>query len=406
MSKVGQLDVKFAGSGALGDLDMVLRAREISLIHFVNKCIGYYCWSEYRQGRLESFLDNLEVYAKKYMNHPRLSGADGMELRTKFAQSCSGYSIQICRMLLSQHRENISAELQLKIDQHQTAMRGLFGESYQKTITTPESESKSAKSSRILTLLVKVTNKILPANTKRRRWCAPILRGGRILLTEGWRSLGSKTIRYVKKHQFKSQSEEHIPSVPVTQKMRSTKRIRVLVIDEYIPAIRYGAGFPRLYKMLTCLADSGYSTTFFPVLNPVKVQPETSELQQKGIEVFWGNQISFEEFAQARSDYYNVVLISRPPVFKRLFPVVNKWLAKAAILYDAEALFYTRDIAKAEIMGARLQETEKSRMARKEMSLIEKAGPSDCGFSADKGYYVRKLLPEKHRGLGVCPGYH
>jgi hypothetical protein len=71
--------------------------------------------------------------------------------------------------------------------------------------------------------------------------------------------------------------------------MRSAKKPKVLVVDDYIPAIRYGSGFPRLYKMLTCMVDLGYLTTFFPVGNPVKVQPETSDLQQKGIEVFWGN---------------------------------------------------------------------------------------------------------------------
>ena len=372
--KIGQLDARFGSSGAIGDLDMVLRMREAAQIHFLDQCLGYYLWSEYRPGRLVSFLDNLEVYARKYMNHPRLLDVAGSELRARFAQSCSGYSLHICGMLLEQEGGNPPRDLQFKVERHQANMRRLFGAFYKPDMTSPILNARSAQPHNGLLLkLTGLAGTLLPVGSRRRRLCAPFLRASRILITEGVASLGRKTLGYLRTRRREKQSEEQSPSVSLTRDMRSTTKTKVLVIDDYIPAIRYGSGFPRLYKMLTCLSDLGYLTTFFPVGNPVKVQPETSELQHEGVEVFWGSQVGFEEFAESRAGYYDVVLISRPHVFEGIHPSVLRWWPKAAILYDAEALFYARDIVKAEIAGAAMQESEKTKIARKEMRLIEKA---------------------------------
>jgi glycosyltransferase involved in cell wall biosynthesis len=155
---------------------------------------------------------------------------------------------------------------------------------------------------------------------------------------------------------------EYVPSRP-----------NILVIDDYIPAIRYGSGFARLYEMLLCLAELGFSVTFFPVGNPVKVQPETEKLQQKGIEVFWDHFADLYRFAKERSGYYDIVLISRPHVFEAFFPKIQQYFPNAAILYDAEAIFYTREVLKAKIKGIQTDDAEKSRMASAEMRLIEMA---------------------------------
>ena len=148
---------------------------------------------------------------------------------------------------------------------------------------------------------------------------------------------------------------------------------KILVIDDYIPAIRYGSGFPRLYEMLICMTNLGCSVTFLPVGNPVKVQPETSDLQQVSVEVFWGDYANLEQFAKERSGYYDIVLISRPHVFERIKSTVQQHFANAAILYDAEALFYIREMLKAEINGSRIHDEQRSKMIRAEMNLIESA---------------------------------
>ncbi|MFC1981128.1 hypothetical protein ACFLVN_02660 [Chloroflexota bacterium] len=111
----------------------------------------------------------------------------------------------------------------------------------------------------------------------------------------------------------KKRDKQYGNDLLIARSVRKTQRI--LVLDDNIPAIRYGCGFPRLHSMLRCLAELGCLVTFFPVQNPVKLQPTTKQLQQYGIEIFWNHYIGFEQFAAERSQYYDIVLISRPTVF-------------------------------------------------------------------------------------------
>jgi O-antigen biosynthesis protein len=369
VQKINGLDSQFGFSGALGDSDTFVRMEQVAGLHFIRECLGYYCWSEYRPGRLLSFLDNLEIYSKKYLNHPRLSGKDRRALRAKFASSCTEYGHHICNMLLSQEGNRIQNTLKLRIKHHESTMKKLFGNNRQ---INPVERRSSTKLT-ILKLFSKIINVFLPLGTRRRMTCEPFLNIGRLIININQINIGPNIFKYLKMRSPIIELEDKVPNLSITKEMRTTGQIKVLVIDNYIPAIRYGAGFPRLYKMLTCMADLGYVTSFFPVGDPVKIQPETSELQSKGLEVFWGDKVNFEEFAKARTGYYDIVVISRPDVFEKILVTVSRRWPKAAILYDAEALFYTREATRAEVVGKMLPETEKIKMARHEMKLIEVA---------------------------------
>jgi O-antigen biosynthesis protein len=775
VTKIGGLDTSFGFSGALGDSDTFIRMSEITKVRFIDEIVGYYFWSEMRPGRLVSFLDNLQIYARKYWNHPNLLGPDNLELRSKFVRSCCNYALYIYRLLLEQYNNKIPFEMLQKLNNHHQLMGNLFGDLYSSEIKlksinfgvikaineylntalfiyllrsdlqalfpevingdivgflkwtfevangrlsdieyktlkgfTPllkqeiktsgsttnslsknegfkseyhEKEKISKRSdikSRSVNLLILTTRKVLPYGSKRRGLCEPVLRGVKILITEGWVSFWQKSIHYIRNQskinkinandlnenksihlstqnpdvagnelnkalQIATPSEENLlkskinfllsdPEIRLTipkfqfpivsivinlvsnrqavyeclesliaysnipyrivaaygthspetkilldkidnisiidnldrqddfsmitdfvhrqigsekyilimssetvvlsgyldqmlkliesddlcgavgckiispygllleaggiewddnnrssygfndspnkpeysyvrqvdfcssdcllikkellnailinpqlinnfdvrdickivrdqgykvkyqptasvinsnyrqfdlfqsnssnldtlreetpnlndesnQNMKksnydifisrdATKGKRILVLDDYIPAIRYGSGFPRLYEMLSCLAELNYAVTFLPVGNAVKAQPETAKLQQKGIEVFWDIYANFEKFVQDRCSYYDVVLISRPHVFERIIPIAKRYFPEAAILYDAEALFCAREILKAEVNGKELRDEEKSRMLLDEMKLIEKA---------------------------------
>ena len=132
--KIGGLDTRFGFSGALGDLDMFIRMSEVTQTYFINKCLGLYRWSETRPGRLISFLDNLQIYAEKYWQHPRLLEKDNLDLRIKFAQACCNYAIHIYRLLLEQYNYKIPAKLLLKLNKHNEAMDVLFKDIYRTNI--------------------------------------------------------------------------------------------------------------------------------------------------------------------------------------------------------------------------------------------------------------------------------
>lgn len=180
-----------------------------------------------------------------------------------------------------------------------------------------------------------------------------------------------------------------------TKKWAQTTRI--LVLDDYIPAMRYGSGFPRLYEMLSCLSELGCFVTFFPVGNPVKVQPETSELQEKGIEVFWGQYANFESFMNENHNLYDIVLVSRPHVFERFYVPIKKNFHDSVIIYDAEALFYTREQAKAKILG-KIENKNIESLAKQEMRLL---GEADMVISVSPGEREIMLQQSSQKNIEV-----
>jgi glycosyltransferase involved in cell wall biosynthesis len=762
LTRIGGLDCSFGSSGAFGDSDMFVRIGEVAKVHFMNECVGYYCWSELRPARLSSFLDNLPIYASKHWNRPPLSDANNISLRAKFVRSCSDFVMHVCRLLVKQYKGEPPYELLLKLNDHHKAMESLFGSLYQScvglksvdlTVTgatradlntllflyllrsdlqnrfpqvmegqpqgfiewarnvadgryyddtskalrlrrltsgfeltvdvyTPSVNAGSHKPlgvkifdfmARYINRHTMLINTLLPPRSKRRHLCQVAFAGTRILFTEGPRTFVHESSRYVgnKLHGFQqgnqasrpvdakssvianklqillsdaetklvfpkcdqplvtiilhvfdnaqytyecsegilayttipyglivvnhgttAETKEFLsrldnvaiidsdssketygllleqlakgkyilllrndvivtsgyleqmveameshrscgavgckiiscsgqlleaggitwndntisdygfgdrsdkpeysyvrevdfcssicllvkrevfqaihsgseslysshhegaqickavrdtgykaiyqPSAVVMSRCQSefglrrtnvprrndnrkgtlqskvepkkskrkhendllmarttTNTPRILVVDDYIPAIGYGCGFPRLHSMLRCLADLGYSVTFFPVGNPVKAQPATRELQQSGIEVFWNRYVDFERFSLERSQYYDVVLVSRPHVFEGVLTTVKERFAKAAIVYDAEALFCAREILKAEITGKGLPKEEQFRMINSELRLIKQADLVIC-VSQNEKRIIEENAPERN----------
>jgi GT2 family glycosyltransferase/glycosyltransferase involved in cell wall biosynthesis len=148
---------------------------------------------------------------------------------------------------------------------------------------------------------------------------------------------------------------------------------RVLVINDQIPAPYLGSGFPRDHKMLEYLSELGYVVTFIPTASRAAWQPTTQELQQMGIELFYGDSFDIDGLLQSRAGFYDLVLISRPHNGQRFLKLVRRLFPKARIIYDAEALFSKREILKAEIEGRKLGEVETKRLIKQETDVISEA---------------------------------
>jgi GT2 family glycosyltransferase len=148
---------------------------------------------------------------------------------------------------------------------------------------------------------------------------------------------------------------------------------RILVIDDRVPTPYQGSGYPRAYHMLNFLGELGYKVTFFPLDNATPWQPFTHELQQLGIEVFYGDNLDFVRFAQDRAGYYDLVLVSRPHNMEKTFDAVKRFFSNAVLLYDAEALFSIREILKAKAKGIKLKDEDRERMINNEINLMNRA---------------------------------
>jgi GT2 family glycosyltransferase len=192
-------------------------------------------------------------------------------------------------------------------------------------------------------------------------------------------------------------------SAGVLRARERVERPRLLVIDDRVPTSDAGSGYPRSHALLHLLRRHEYPVTFFPGYDPTPHQPWLRELQQKGVEMVCDGR-PFAEFAAERAGLYDVVLVSRPHNFSTVRADLTRCFPRAVVIYDAEALFFVRDEAKAAVgEPAALQElAEKQQreldllrfahlvvaVSEREKRLLERAAPHFQGQVAVWGHPV------------------
>mgnify|MGYP001609226037 FL=1 len=152
--------------------------------------------------------------------------------------------------------------------------------------------------------------------------------------------------------------------------------LKILFIDDRIPAPFLGSGYPRTFSLLKILSETEHKITFFPLQNQEYVKFYTSCLQNMGIEVLYnggGKKIDLEGFLKNRQNYYDAIWISRPHNFKEALPEIKAVCPDVKIIYDVESLFFEREIIKNYVNGICLPEKEKEKMIYEEIFLMEKA---------------------------------
>jgi GT2 family glycosyltransferase len=146
---------------------------------------------------------------------------------------------------------------------------------------------------------------------------------------------------------------------------------RILVIDDLVPLMQIGSGFPRTAALLEALAAAGYVVTYLPATDPTPHQPMTRHLQACGIEVLH-NSADVPGEIMARQDYYAAAIVSRPhnaPLIPRI-RAANRGIK---IIYDAEALFSLREANQARAEGGSLPAGELDRRIRAELEFVAAA---------------------------------
>jgi GT2 family glycosyltransferase len=146
---------------------------------------------------------------------------------------------------------------------------------------------------------------------------------------------------------------------------------RVLVADDRVPNSGRGSGFPRARALLEALVQLGFVVTFVPTTDPTPYQPETRELQQLGVEVLYGAR-DLEAALTERAGLYDAAIVSRPHN-AHLIDVVRRLNPRAAIVYDAEAVFALRELLQASVEGTVIPEAEAQERIELELGLMEGA---------------------------------
>ncbi len=149
----------------------------------------------------------------------------------------------------------------------------------------------------------------------------------------------------------------------------------ILYIDNRLPHIDLGLGFPRSNFILNLIAESGYNVTLYPLNYPTEENWQNAYRDINPlIEIALGYGINrFEEFLKERSNYYDIIWISRPDNFSAIEKNLLHIKKGIRIIYDAEAIFSQREILKKTIKGANITETKKESLIKSEIGIAKKA---------------------------------
>lgn len=144
-------------------------------------------------------------------------------------------------------------------------------------------------------------------------------------------------------------------------KDRSRFKKHILVVDQYVPWHDKDAGCKTSFMYLKMFLKMGLHVTFIGD-NFYKHEPYTTELNQLGIEVLYGNYYSknWKSFLIDNLKYFDYVYLQRPHIASKYIDVVKKY-GNAKVIYYAHDLHHVREKREYEITGdpAKLKSSEK-----------------------------------------------
>jgi GT2 family glycosyltransferase/glycosyltransferase involved in cell wall biosynthesis len=182
----------------------------------------------------------------------------------------------------------------------------------------------------------------------------------------------------------------------------------ILVIDHMVPRHREDSGSVRMTNLLSILMDLGYRVTFVPD-NLAPDEPYTSELQQRGIQVFYGPE-QVIPYLERTVDLIDIAIICRAHFASKYLDTLRAPEERPFIVFDTVDLHHLREERHAELTGdsgaaiqaARTREIELSVANRSdvvwvtsdhEAAVLERAGVSAAVAIVPNIHHVRKSAP-------------
>jgi GT2 family glycosyltransferase len=191
--------------------------------------------------------------------------------------------------------------------------------------------------------------------------------------------------------------------LPARMKRRENRR--VLFIDDRVPHTWLGSGFPRARTMLSALLNQKCFVTFYPFTIFDESWASVYSDMPNEIEFMIGyGPPLVEAFLRNRRGYYDIILVSRPHNMKMLKPVLEahpEWFETCEVVYDAEAIFVTREITLRQLSGAPLSNGEVEMLFQEEVSLA-RAADLVLAVSASDADAFRKHGVEAVHVIGHC----
>lgn len=173
---------------------------------------------------------------------------------------------------------------------------------------------------------------------------------------------------------------------------------RVLLIDDCIPHLDRGSGYPRANAMVNTMARMGMAVTVFPTTQGRESWRQVYRDLRPEIEVMADASIaSLREFLMARRAHYDVILVSRPHNLRLVLEVLRDEPLHngCQLVYDAEAVFGLRTLEKIRVLGNGDEQTA-SRQLEEEFQLAAEADQVLCVSRAEALRFIDR---------GISPVY-
>ncbi len=158
--------------------------------------------------------------------------------------------------------------------------------------------------------------------------------------------------------------------------LRSILRLRagprVLFIDDFVPDPRIGAGAPRALALQRAIVATGAKLTLLPIAgDPEDVAAACTQLPARELALGCGAG-GLAGFLAQRGNDFDVIMVSRPhnmAIFRRSLSENPGLRLRAAVVYDAEALFAERYALQLYLLGRPLPAEEARKRIDDELAL-------------------------------------
>ena len=146
----------------------------------------------------------------------------------------------------------------------------------------------------------------------------------------------------------------------------------VLFIDDRVPHISLGSGYPRSAHLLNTLSKFKLNVTFYPLQFPIDDWHAAYKTLNNDIEIILNEgKAGLENFLKDRRGYFSHIIISRVhnmAFFRNVIEKDRQLITRENIIYDAEALTANREIMRMKLQNQSFTASEEKELVEEEIN--------------------------------------
>lgn len=166
------------------------------------------------------------------------------------------------------------------------------------------------------------------------------------------------------------------PQRVIAARTRASTAKRILLIEDRVPHVDLGSGYPRANDLLRILAEDA-AVTLFPMFPNAETWAGIRRSVPRDVEVMLGESAStLEKFLSDRRDLFEAIIVCRPHNMRRFIEATRRdpsVIGHAKVIYDAEALFAPREAQKRALANDPMTEQEIQVLLGEEVAMAAEA---------------------------------